>query len=223
MKAFLNLPRNLRLLFRFLQGLVLIAVLLRLIVCLVCPLFHVTIPGFETIAQVSLKPDPGVLHLTSSIPDAVEVSLLDVTGTLVGKTDYQSGAFAALLRWQFFLRQLVDFGFCFLLLEILGRLCANVEKGDIFSARNIQLIRNLGLAILIAQATDFGARLWYARVSEQLVKQYVVLEGIQVRAYAFAGWFSPSGSLILTGCLVLMLAEVFRQGLSLKSENDLTV
>lgn len=65
------------------------------------------------------------------------------------------------------------------------------------------------------------------------VSQHVVLTGLKtslpfapgtgsLRFNLSPGLFTAQGGLLL-GCLVLVVAEAFRQGLKLKTENDLTV
>lgn len=219
-----NLPRTLRGLFELLQAFTFLGALFQIVLYLVYPFFHVTITPSETIAYVEVE---GLEHIPawSSTGDAAEVKVTSVNGVLEVKNAPESAEFSSLLRWRFLLCGTPGVIFPILLFGLLRRLCSKVEQGEIFSARNTTLVRNLGITILGYQAASIVGRIWYGNIAARFVHQYVVVEGVKVgvRWDWNHGWFSPSAGLIVTGCLVLLLAEVFRQGLELKSENELTV
>ncbi|MFI5357378.1 MAG: DUF2975 domain-containing protein [Opitutales bacterium] len=72
-----------------------------------------------------------------------------------------------------------------------------------------------------------GVELWAAHVMNGLLSHQVVQTGLEgvagtLRFRLSPGMF-PIESNLVVGCLVLVMAEVFRQGLALKTETDLTV
>jgi len=224
MKRRFNLPRILRVLFDILQAVTFLGGLFQIVLYLVYPQFHITVLRSEPIAYVHLS-NPGLVHARSSTGDAAEVELTSLNGSLVVKNAGESAELSSLLRWRFLLCGAPGVIFPIFLFGLLSQLCSKVEQGEIFSVRNTTLVRNLGITILGYQAISIGGSIGYAYMVSRFVHRYVVVEGIQLNVgwYGNHGWFSPSASLIVTGCLVLLLAKVFRQGLELKSENELTV
>lgn len=225
MKIDFNFPRNLRVLFNICRKIILIAAVLRLITAMVYPLMnvHMPIPKMLPLAEVSLSPGKDSLRVKAVGMDADAVELTYLHGTLQYKQDCASSALDTLVRWRFFLCDAMDYIFLILVFDLLWQLCGNVERGEVFSDRNIRLVRYLGLAILGFQAISFVAGGWYAVIVAKFMQQHVVAEGVQM----FSSWpirlLSINQGMVLTGILVLLLAEVFRQGLALKKENELTV
>jgi len=227
MKIDFNFPRNLRVLFNFLRIIILISALLRLVFTVAYPLFHLYEPTFLRdlpLVDVVLDKIPGGTAVKSSAIGAADIQLASFHGSLSVTQYGASDSLDSLMRWRFFLCDALDFAFIILLFDLLWRLCGNVERGEIFSERNIGVIRKIGWGILVFQILGFAAGLWYARMVGDFVQQHVVLEGAKLHTMPWrTDGSSLSPSLIITGILVLLLAEVFRQGLALKRENELTV
>jgi len=227
MKIDFNFPRNLRVLFGFSRKLVLIVAVLRFVLIVVYPLLHLYEPTFSRglpFVDVGFDKVPGGATIKANDIGAADIQLSGLRGSLFVTQYGASDSLDALTRWDFFLCTAVDFAFVFLLFDLLWQLCGNVERGEIFSERNIWAIRKIGWVILGFQAVGFAAGLWYARMVGDFVQQHVVLEGVKLHTTPWrTDGNALSPSLILTGLLVLLLAEVFRQGLALKKENELTV
>jgi hypothetical protein len=110
-------------------------------------------------------------------------------------------------------------GICYLL----RRLCRNVERGDVFSTTNVVLLRKLGWVIVVFYVGASLLEFW----RNERVAAYVAhhTAAIHVAPTTFEHLFlslAPIAGLVL-GLLTLVLAEVFRYGLTLKDEADLTV
>jgi hypothetical protein len=223
MKIDFNLPRNLRVMFGFLRGLFLVFAIIRLIFAVVYPAIHVPVPQKEMLTSVVVSVDPGAYRLTVMKSDAKGVELGSLRGTV--QVDYasESADLTWLLRWRFIFGEGMRFGFVILLFDLLHRLCRSVERGEIFSERNTRLVRNLGFTILVYQGIGAAAGIWYTDIVDRFLSQHVVTEGLKIYACRSDEIFPVDSALIVTGFLVLLLAEVFRQGLALKKENDLTV
>lgn len=123
----------------------------------------------------------------------------------------------------------------FVIADLLWRLCRAVERGEVFSPGNFRLVRWLGLALTIRPIIGLVADTWKNATIARYVEDHVTFEGLRViatstgldrweRAVENVTHFGDFDfSLFITGLLVLALAEVFRRGLVLKQEADLTV
>lgn len=198
---------------------------LRLVLAVVYPLMglHFPTPAKLPLADVGLAAEQNSFHVKANGMDVDGVGLTYLRGTLFYKQDCENADLDALVRWRFFLCDAVDYLFLILLFDLLWQLCGNVERGDVFSLRNIRLLRYLGLALLGFQGVSLAAGGFYAHLVGEFMRQHVVAEGIRLNSSWVINLFSINQGLIVTGVLVLLLAEVFRQGFALKTENELTV
>jgi hypothetical protein len=111
------------------------------------------------------------------------------------------------------------------------RLCRNVENGEIFSMGNLQLVRRLGWLLIADAVAGFAVQLWTARYVASYINANLSFRGLQVaspNSTDFLSSMAPTSadlaiSQIIYGLLALCLTEVFRQGVKLKQEADLTV
>jgi hypothetical protein len=229
MKISNKLPGNLRFLFGFLRGLMIfcaVVFVLSVILSFLLPSQTVAqrpLTSWDTLAEVTLTFEPVSYRLQATKAPAGEVELAKIRGKFLGNSRSADAEIASLSRWHFFLRLVVDLAFLYVLFDLLWRLCRNVEKGEVFSESNTRYVRNLGLMILVYQAVGCAAGFWYARMIEGFLLHRVVAEGVKLKLHWGMEVFPVSLDLIVTGLLLLALSEVFRQGLALKKENELTV
>ena len=122
--------------------------------------------------------------------------------------------------------------FVAVLFDLLRRLFRNVGRGESFTPQSVRLVQIVGGALIAFAAVTTVIKVLYMRmiVAYLLTHTQLVVSGAPVRlpqlnfAQAHFGQWLPFGnSIFWSGLLVLALAEVFRQGLVLKGENDLTV
>lgn len=174
--------------------------------------------------DVSLEIPANLITVKSptSIAEDIRVTRLSTVLTLnLNSTDHE---LAAAIRWTLLPRTIFNLVFYILLLGLLRNLCARAAQGEIFSEANFRSIRNLGLMLMSWSLAGGALQLWsYHRLGGYLA-EYGTVTGINATLSAEAGPIIklPYDNLI-TGLLVLLLAEAFRQGLALKKENDLTV
>ncbi|GAA0584757.1 DUF2975 domain-containing protein [Rhizomicrobium electricum] len=116
------------------------------------------------------------------------------------------------------------------LFDLLRRLFRNVVRGDSFTRNTLRLVQVIGLALVVFSFVSAAAEGWfYFAVTDFLTHHATAtLAGSPVPMSGNTVAFDDHGgglfnSLFLTGLLVLALSEVFRQGLVLKNEHDLTV
>jgi hypothetical protein len=121
----------------------------------------------------------------------------------------------------------------FAVTNLLWRVCRNIETGQVFVADNLKLLRWLGVWIIVCGVLMTIAINWEHAHVAVFVKQHATFGGLTVAnspnehatgaarilGYAWAINYTE----LITGLLLLALAEVFRQGLALKRESELTV
>lgn len=122
--------------------------------------------------------------------------------------------------------------FFLVLFDLLRRLFRNVGQGESFTRQSVYLVQIIGVSLIayslassVAEAWLFHALLTYLAQHAVLTISGTALDLPVPQGMAFPRWHGfPFGSpLFFSGLLVLALSEVFRQGLALKNENDLTV
>ena len=119
--------------------------------------------------------------------------------------------------------------FAALLFELLRRLFRNVGRGESFTRQTVQLVQIVGLSLVVFSIVSALAESWFIHASYPYLVSHALLtvEGKQLHLPALGGHPFPHSSggspIFFSGLLVLALSEVFRQGLALKDEHDLTV
>ena len=117
------------------------------------------------------------------------------------------------------------------LFELLRRLFRNVCQGESFSPQSVRLVQVVGGLLIAFAFVAAIAESWLAYAMYDYLVQYTqfAISGTPVQLPPAArppllGYESPFGSPeFLAGLLVLALAEVFRQGLALQRDNELTI
>ena len=126
------------------------------------------------------------------------------------------------------------------LFDLLRRLFRNVGRGESFTRQTVRLVQIIGFSLLaFSLISAFAEGLFHFALYSYLAQHATIfVSGTaihlpQPQDFAHGGRHSMSFSsgngsmfgspLFFTGLLVLALSEVFRQGLVLKSEHDLTV
>lgn len=116
------------------------------------------------------------------------------------------------------------------LFELLRRLFRNVGRGDSFSPGTIRLVQAVaGLLIASSFILAFARDLFGNAVISYFAQHAVItISGTQVHLPAasvgmYRHRFTFDSAMFFYGLLVLALSEVFRQGVALKKENELTI
>ncbi len=237
MKIFTNLPGLLRSLFGFLR-----------VMTLIMAVFWVLTLTFNTwiqksfghdarlmasVGEITLPASPGGLGLASDTATPGSLTLHALRGALQMDLANQDTALVSAFRRAIFPSMAVLLISSYVLFTLLRNLCGNLGRGDVFNEENLRLIRRIGVTLIAYSLLSAGLEIWASYVLGGYFNQHVVLTGLQT-SLPFAGatpalqFHLPAGLIttqggVLIGCLVLVVAEAFRQGLNLKTENDLTV
>lgn len=126
---------------------------------------------------------------------------------------------------------LIDAVFFTALFELLRRLFRNVGHGHSFTAQSVRLVQIVGGSLIVFSLVSAIGESWFAYAIYGYLVEHtqIAISGTPVQLPPadrppWLGFESPFGSPeFLAGLLVLALAEVFRQGLALQRDNDLTV
>jgi len=121
--------------------------------------------------------------------------------------------------------------FCTALFELLRRLFRNVGRGESFTAQSVRLVQIVGGSLIVYSLVSAIGESWFAYAMYGYLAEHtqIAISGTPVLLPSaepppWFGYESPFGSAeFFAGLLVLALAEVFRQGLALQRDNDLTV
>jgi hypothetical protein len=113
------------------------------------------------------------------------------------------------------------------LFDLLRRLFRNVEHGASFTPQTVKLVRIIGYSLVGFAFVSSAAEGIVASALIEHFRQAIVVSspGLAWAATSgYAGFGLPfGGSQFFSGLLVLALSEVFRQGLQLKNDSDLTI
>lgn len=94
------------------------------------------------------------------------------------------------------------------------KLIRNINRGDIFSWKNVKFLRKLGWALIVMFICSFGIIL----LGNYEAAQVVTLNGCK-----YSNTFAFSEPTFILGAIALLVAEVFAVGLKMKEEQDLTI
>ena len=122
--------------------------------------------------------------------------------------------------------------FFIVVFDLLRRLFRNVGRGESFTQPTLRLVQILGVSLLVYSLVSAIAEAWFVHAMYTYLVQnaQITISGSPVHlplshnVQISTGNEFPFGTpIFFSGLLVLALSEVFRQGLVLKRENDLTV
>ncbi len=239
MKMFTNLPGNLRAVFGLLRFMTIALAafwLLMLTFNVWVQRHYMDSPKAAfTFGEAWLQAAPGTVGLSSDTAKPGSLGVVGLRGILRVDLCSNDGALVSAIYWSIIPVLAVGTGFLWALFGSLRSMCANIERGEVFSERNLLLVRRVGWIFIANSVAGFAAALWAAHEMGGYLSHHVALTGIDTGVLfpggkGAVGFTMPSGTIpfsglggVLIGCLVLMISEAFRRGLALKTENDLTV
>jgi hypothetical protein len=237
MKVFSNLPGTLRVLFRFLR---LMTIILGVFWSLTL-IYNTWIQKgfgndarlFVTVGEIDLPAAPGVLGLSSKTAMDGSLSFSSLRGRLQADLASNDDRLTSVLRWAIVPSMAALIVFSYILFGALGKVCTNLERGNVFTEENLRLVRRIGVILIVYSLVSGVLEIWASAILGSYFFQNVVLTGLAASVPfgtgtgglhfgLLTGLFTNQGG-VLIGALVLVVAEAFRQGLALKTENDLTV
>ncbi len=191
-------------------------------------------PGLMvSLGEASLLTQPNAVGLSADSAKPGALLLHDLRGALQIDLLTKDAALLSALRWTVYPAVVAFVTFSWLLFGSLRALCANIERREVFSEDNLRLVRNIGWLLIGYSLAVVAVNLLAVHTMGSYLQEHVALTGLKTDGQFPAGLgavklsFSstpfPSELGLVMGCLMLMLCEAFRQGLQIKTENDLTV
>lgn len=179
--------------------------------------------------QVFVQHEPAIVTIAPENGD-LRLDLVAFRGT-VHMTMDRGGAFVEMLKHHGLPLVLLNLLFLTAVFELLRRLFRNVGRGESFTPQTMRLVQILCFGLLVFSLVAAVGEGWFRHALQNYLANNVVvtISGVALHVppsttLHFGGGNFPFGTpLFFSGLLVLALSEVFRQGLMLKRENDLTV
>lgn len=231
MKIVTNLPGNLRALFAFLRIVIVILGFCWLLnwIFSFSP-FNYFSHFSLTAGEVALQVDQDSIALKSGTAKPSALAMSSMRGILKAQMGDGDEGLVAALHKTVMPAMFVIVVFSYMLVTSLRNLCRNIEAGEIFTKDNLRLIRGIGFNLVSYSLANMVIGFWSSAVMGSYLGEHAMLKsGLSFSKTGGSVQFdlpqhvisNPGG--LLAGCLVLVLTEAFRQGLTLKTENDLTV
>lgn len=145
------------------------------------------------------------------------VAVDQVEGTLTLTRPAVAAQAIAVARWPFLVGMLATGGVGIAILELLRRMLRSAIQQEVFAATNIRHVQIVGYLIIASGILKLAAGAWLVSRMTSFVMQHVATGTLTLETY------SQGDLSLLPGLLIVALAEVFRQGLTLKEENQLTI
>lgn len=231
MKLFPNLAGSLRFYFGLARALTLVFSACWILALVFGPLLHPFVGRdaklMVSVGEIFIQTKQNPVTLTSDVARAGSLAMIGLRGNFFADLLTDDAALLSALRWTVLPVVLVLAGFAWFLFSALRAICTNIERHDIFSKNNLNLVRRVGLIIIVSSVAGLALQFFAARVMGSYITAHVTISGLpishEVIRFNFSSGIFPSEFGIVTGCVVLLLTQAFRQGLQLKTENDLTV
>ena len=174
--------------------------------------------GNISLGPMRLNPGPPPFSLNFRDASAQAVVIDDIEGIVTIKRPEKAAEVLASIKWPFLASMLCTGGAGLAILELLRRMFRSAERGEVFTAANIGNVRGIGFLLIASSILKLFTAAWLASRMAAYVMQHVAAGKMSVES-------SSEGNLsgLVTGLMILALAEVFRQGLTLKEDSRLTI
>jgi hypothetical protein len=176
--------------------------------------------------SVDFAGQPGTVALTPANNDS-DFTVTAFRGSIVVLVK-QAGGLIEVAKSYGLPAILISALFFVVLFDLLRRLFRNVSRGDSFTRQNVFFVQLVGASLIVYSIVSAYAESWFATAMLSYLSQHALITvsgtPLHLPAPDMTGvGFRLDGSAFFAGLLVLAISEVFRQGLTLKSEHDLTV
>jgi|SRR5271157_4746668 len=145
------------------------------------------------------------------------IAIDQIEGTVTFLQPEAAAQALASATWPFVAGMLCTGGVTLAILDLLRRMLKSVYRREAFSVANIRNVQAIGFLVMASAILKLAAGAWLVSRMAAFVAAHVATGKV------FFESSSQSDVSLAMGLLILALAEVFRQGLTLKEENQLTI
>jgi len=173
--------------------------------------------GRMSFGPVVLRQAPGAAQEDRRASRRPAVAVEPTEGTATFLEPEAAARAVGLARWPLIVGVVGAGGAGLAVIDLLRRLLRSACRAEVFTAANIRRVRAVGYLLIASAVVKFAAGVWLGG-----------LIGVLLLRHTAGGWESFLASTqgdvsLLPGLLIVALAEVFRQGLVLKEESQLTI
>jgi len=174
--------------------------------------------GRITFGRFSLRNNDGARQIEMAKKDG-SVAVMDAlegSFTFAGTTN--ASEILAPVKWPFIVSILCTGVFTIAVLELLSRMFDRVQSGEVFTQTTVRYAQVIGILFIASSLLKGFTAAWLKHAMAVVVMQQVAPGALYLDSSA-----RGDSSGLVTGLVILALAEVFRHGLKLKEENALTI
>jgi len=173
--------------------------------------------GRMSFGPVGLGPEPAAASSERRASRESPVAVNPTEGTATFLDPETAARAVAIARWPLIVGVLGAGGAGLAVIDLLRRMLRSACRAEVFTGANIRRVQAVGYLLIASSIVKFAAGVWLGG-----------LISVFLLRHAGAGWASVLTSTqgdvsLLPGLLIVALAEVFRQGLALKEEGQLTI
>jgi hypothetical protein len=173
--------------------------------------------GVVSLGPFSLSPNKEGQYFKGATTDA-DVSVQKIEAMVAFKGPARTKEALDASKWPAFLGELCAILIGLAFFEMLRRLLSSAEKGDLFTDSNVRMLRQAGFLMIALDLVRFAAGAILMSRLNAIVAPFFT-NGMWTLSTTVSGKLTGA----ISGMSVLLLAEVFREGLKFRKDSDLTI
>jgi len=173
--------------------------------------------GRVSFGPIRLRMEKGEFPMEARNAPDQTVAIDQIEGTMTFLRPELAAQALVSARWPFVAGMLCMGGIGLAVLDLLRRMLRSAKQREVFTSANIRNVQMVGFLVIAFGVLKPAAGAWLASRMIAFVAQHAATGNA-----IFDTYWQGDVSMAL-GLLIVALAEVFRQGLILKEENQLTI
>lgn len=173
--------------------------------------------GVVSLGPFSLTPNKDGQYFKGATTDA-DVSVQKVEAIVAFKGPLRAKEALDASKWPAVIGELCAILTGLAFFEMLRRLLSSAEKGDLFTDSNVRMLRQVGFLMIGLDLVRFTAGAILMSRLNAIVAPFFT-NGIWTLSTTVSGRLTGA----ISGISILLLAQVFREGLKFRKDSDLTI